>query len=419
MAGYDIVWRSGGVWRGAAIGALVALLAAGSAAPALAAAKKGGKSSGPAACVDPDDPPNFPWQKVKSGDTCVEFTNSLSVVYQKLMQSSGSLPTPLRSSTASIGNPEVKTVTFESRMATTTPTRLGDLETVLGVQVQRSSGDTYIYTTLSEGTVALAGATAGYTSSVMNFWSGDFQFSATSPQRTVAVARYEYEVIPNGKLGLSLETGVATRQTNSKLFAPVYSDDPVLAARFLYQTDPLSLHLAGMIHRAKVERDRQLPGTSPSDEIRGWVVSAGTTFEVLPIGEDDEISTQVTYADNASAYLGTNSDLSTFASALPFSVETRGWSVVASYHRQWSEQWESNVFVSHLTLDISTPFGDPKLTSTRYAGNLIFKPYDYVKLGGELGFLDVRTDIPTGALAAVRGVTGRGLTGYLFASVDF
>lgn len=413
--------RCGGVWGSAMTGALLVAMTFGAAAPASAAGKKpSGKSAGAESCVDPDDAPNFPWQKFKSGDTCVEFTNSLSFAYQRLMQSSGSLPTPLRSGTATIGNQEVKTVTYEPRIAMTTPTGLGDLQTVLGIQLQRSSGDTYVYTTLSEGTVALAGATAGYTSSVMNFWSGDFQFSATSPQRTVAVARYEYEVIENGKLGLSLETGVPTRQTNSKLFAPVYPDDPVLAARFLYETEPLSVQLAGMVHRAKVEPDRQLPGVlNPPDHIDGWAVTAGTTFAVLPVGEDDEISAQITYAANASSYLGTSSDLSTFASALPFSVDTRGWSVVASYHRPWTEQWESNVFVSHLALDISTPFGDPTLTSTRYAGNLIFKPYGAVKLGAELGYLDLRTEMPSGLTGIVRGVTGRGLTGYLFASVEF
>jgi hypothetical protein len=402
-------------------GALLAAVAFGAPAPTFAVGKKpAGKSAGPAACVDPDDPPMFPWQAFRSGDTCIEFTNSMTFAYQRLMQSSGSLPAPLRSSTASIGNPEVKTFTYEPRIATTTPTGLGDFKTVLDIQFQRSSGDTYIYTTLSEGTVALAGATAGYTSSVMNFWSGDFQFSATSPQRTVAVARYEYEVIENGKLGLSLETGVPTQQTNSKLFAPVYPDDPVLAARFLYETDPMSVQFAGMIHRAKVARERQLPGlVNPSDHIDGWAVTAGTTFAVLPVSEDDEISAQATYASNASAYLGTNSDLSTFSSTLPFSVETRGWSVVASYHRQWTDQWESNVFVSHLALDIETPLGDPTLTSTRYAGNLIFKPNPAVKVGGELGFLDVKTEMPAGALGAVRGISGKGLTGYLFAAFDF
>lgn len=395
-----------------------ALLAAFASGPVWAAAKKP-KSSDSASCVDPDDPPTFPWQKFQSGGSCVEFTNSLTFVYQKLLRSSGSLPAPLRSSTASIGHPEVKTITYEPRIATTTPTGLGDLKTVFDIQFARSSGDTYTYTTLSEGTVALAGATVGYTNSVMNFWSGDFQFSATSPQRTVAVARYEYEVVPDGKLGLSLESGVPTSPTNSKLFAPVYADDPVLAARFLYETDPLSVQVAGMIHRASIARERQLPGlASPSDHIDGWAVTAGTTFTVLPISEDDQISTQVAYAANASSYLGTNSDLSTFASTLPFAVETRGWSVVASYHRQWTERWESNVFVSHLALDISTPLGDPTLSSTRYAGNLTFKPHAAVKLGGELGYLDVRTQTQ-GVLGTVRAITGKGLTGYLFAELDF
>ncbi|MGE0564194.1 MAG: porin [Pseudolabrys sp.] len=410
--GGGVVWRA--IWAALLAGVLLSVPDA-----AWAAAKKPAKtSSGSESCVDKDDPPRFPWQKFKSGDTCVEISNTLTVVYQKLLKSSGSVPAPLHSGVATTGNSEVKSVTFAPSINTTTPTGLGDFETSLGLSIKRSSDDTYVYTTLSEGTVALAGVTAGYADSVMNFWSGDFQFSATAPSRTVGVVRYEYEMIPDGKLGLSLETGVATRETNSRLFAPVYPEDPVLAARWLYETDPLTVSIAAMAHRAEVERERRLPGTNPDNRIKGWAATAGTTFAVPMIGDDDEVSAQATYAVNASSYLGTNSDLSTLASRLPFSVDTRGWSVVVSYHREWTEQWESNVFVSHLALDISSPLGNAAIRSTRYAGNIAFKPVEEIKVGGELGFLDVRVEAPLGRNLVV-GASGKALTGYLFAEFSF
>ena len=71
------------------------------------------------------------------------------------------------------------------------------------------------------------------------------------------------------------------------------------------------------------------------------------------IGDDDAVSMQATYAVDASPYLGTSKDLSTLASVMPFKVDTRGWSAVISYHRAWSDEWESNVFVSRLALDIN------------------------------------------------------------------
>ena len=418
--GAGLVWRHVDVaGRIAAVALLALALFCGAGAAWAAGKKSSGKKSGEASCVDKDDPPTFVWQKFKSGDTCVEFTNTLTAVYQRLLRSSGRLAEPSRRNTVSASNPESKTLTYETSLKTTTPTGLGDLATSFGIKLERSAGDTYVYTTLNEGTVSLAGVTAGYADSAMNFWSGDFQFNAAAASRTVGVARYEYEVIPDGKIGLSLETGVPTSQTNSRLFAPVYPKDPVVALRWLYETDPLSVQLAAMTHRAKVEPERQIPGVAGRpDHFSGWAATAGATVALPMIHEDDEISGQATYAANASSYLGTKSDLSTLANTLPFSVETRGWSAVASYHRQWSDQWESNVFVSRLELDITTPLGDPRLRSTRYAGNLIFKPRDDIKIGGELGLLDVWIE-NRGLLGVVRGASGRGLTGYLFVAADF
>ena len=405
-----------GRWRAVAGGLLIAAILA---APATAkAAKK--KASGEAACADSDDKPNFPWQQFKAGETCVEFTNTLTAVYQKLISSSGSPPAPSRRGTASTGTPDVTTFTYKPNLATTTPTAVGDFKTSVELSIQYSSDDMNVVTTLSEGTAALAGGTIGYTDSVMNFWDGDdFQFSATAPSRTVGVVRYEHEIFENSKLGLSLETGVPTSGTSSTEFAPIYTDDPVLAGRWLYETDPLTLDLAAMVHELKYGGGTSLPRlVNRSGSVIGWAVTAGATVAVPFVGDDDNVSLQATYAVNASPYLGTNTDLSTLASVIPFEVDTRGWSAVASYHRAWSEQWATNVFASRLVLDISLPGASPAARATRLAGNVKWSPVDYFSIGAELGYAHVAIDL-NGTAGILSGGSGELLTGYLFAEFDF
>ncbi len=416
--------RRGGFerWR-AALG--VALIAAVCVLPGAAVAKSGksakkkGGSDNP--CVDSDDDPDFPWQRFKVGDTCVEFTNTLTGVYQHVISTSGSPPKRARRGNASTDNPDVGTFTYKPSLATTIPTSLGDLKTTFGLSIQYASDDGNLVTTLSEGTVALAGITAGYTDSVMNFWDGDFQFSATAPSRTVGVARYEHEIFENSKLGLSLESGVPTSNAGSIEFAPIYTGDPVLAARWLYETDPLTLDLAGMVHRLHYGSDSGsiLPAlANRSGSVLGWAVTAGATVPLPALGDDDNVSAQATYAVNASPYLGTSSDLSTLASVIPFKVDTRGWSAVASYHRAWTDEWETNVFVSYLALDIDLPGASPALRTVRLAGNVKWSPLDYVSVGAELGYLHVQADA-NGSVGIVSGASGEQVTGYLFAELDF
>ncbi len=147
-------------------------------------------------------------------------------------------------------------------------------------------------------------------------------------------------------------------------------------------------------------------------------MTAGATVALPFISDDDNVSMQATYAVNASPYLGTNSDLSQLASVIPFKVDTRGWSAVASYHRAWSDEWESNVFVSYLALDISLPGANPTVRTTRLAANVKWSPVDYFSIGTEVGYVDSKIE-PNGTAGILSGASGEQLTGYLFAEFDF
>jgi len=76
------------------------------------------------------------------------------------------------------------------------------------------------------------------------------------------------------------------------------------------------------------------------------------------------------------------------------------------------------VMASYLALDLSTPRFHPTIRTRRYAGNLIWKPIDNFKIGAELGFVESEID-PGGPFGLLRGVTGKGLAGYLFATWSF
>ena len=59
------------------------------------------------------------------------------------------------------------------------------------------------------------------------------------------------------------------------------------------------------------------------------------------------------------------------------------------------------------------------MTRTRcYAANVIWKPADAFKFGAEMGYVESEID-PGGPLGLLRGVSGKGLIGYLFSTWSF
>jgi hypothetical protein len=300
-------------------------------------------------------------------------------------------------------------------------TSIGDLSTVLEFKGARSSGDDAGAINLSEGSVALAGWTAGYTDSLMNFWDGDFQFQANAPSRGVGIVSFEKEITDDFKIAVATETGVPSTTGMDARFVPITFTDPVVSVRARYEKDDFTLHTSAMLHELKRGGDNRilaLLGESGSASTPGYAASIGATVPLKFIPEDDEFTFQATYAANASSYLGTKADLATLSAFAPSSAQTRGWSALASYHHVWSENWESNIFASRLQLDVMLPAGTPRAEVERFAANLIWKPVEELKVGGEIGHVDVKLS-HNGVLGAFSGVSGRALVGYMFATLEF
>jgi hypothetical protein len=417
---------------------IAAVTASGVPAPAWADAAQICKSDDD----DEDSKPQPAWKQFAVAGACVELSGTASFIYQKILDSQGNqipvfstLRGPVfrpgilsgqglfdtQSEPASQPN-HLNTADFSVRFDTTRKTAAGDLTTGFEVQYEKTSDDAGNgVLTLTEGVVSWAGLKAGYTDSLMNFWSGDFQFSATAPSRTVATASYDFKFNEAWTLTVAGETGVPTTRAGASSFAPVYWDDPVIAARLRYETDDLTAQVSAMHHELQFGGDNPILarfGRGQEQRMSGWAASFGLTKPLPKISDGSEFSMQATYAVNASSYLGTTGDLSAFSALLPVPGETRGWSVVGSYHHVWSEHWEANVMASHLALDITLAHLASTADSTRYAANLIWKPVKNVQIGGELGWVDF-TLRPDGAPGFFPVVSGSALVSYLFVTWTF
>jgi len=412
-----------GIGRLCCAGALLLAMLALDDALAQSIPKPGTSSDACSVVVDDDDAKPVPgWKRFAWEEACVEISGELTAIYQKQKASASRIP--LISSRQGIVTNASELSTFNPSIDINTArqTALGELKTTFSVEYNKTSTDgNNGLTTLSEATVSWAGIKGGYTDSQVNFWDGDFQFTATAPKRTVGLAGYEFKLGESWTFTLAYETGLPTTQVSSNKFITVFPDDPIGSARLYYDHDDVTFQLAGLIHEARINGSHPLLtflGRPTEFKEIGWAATAGLTVPVKRGQDGNEFSMQATYAVNASPYLGTAADLSSLASMIPVPVTTEGWSIVGSYHHVWSEHWETNVMASYLALDISTPLFHPAVRTRRYAGNLIWKPVEDFKIGAELGYVESEID-PGGPFGLLKGVSGKGTIGYLFATWSF
>jgi len=415
-----------GTWRKLAAACwVVALLPAGT---TVAASKKSAHPAGAQTttanpCKADDEDADAESLKFALGNTCVEIDGEVNASFSRVLNSSQpGFPQFFRRFGTPSQDRDSYSVWVKLGFTGTQQTAWGELETRLLFKWLKSKGDDQSlgFLQIEDAYASLAGWKVGYTDTLMNFWTSEFEFTATAPKRTVASVAYEREIISDTKLAIALESGPPTTPVSSGKLATVNWDDPVLAGRWLYEKDDWEVHWSALVHQLKVGGGAvPLPFIPSTSAIYlGWAASFGLTIPMKAVGEDDYISLQAVYARNASAYLGTNADLSSLASILPFPAQTSGWSLVASYHREWSEQFESNFFASRLVLDISLSGAQPSIRSARYAANLKWKPIKKLKLGPEIGYVRLQADPGRGGnvLPALRGhaLIGTLVLGYEF-----
>lgn len=406
--------REGGTGRGKLrLRALLLALAGCLAAPALAPA------AAPAVCVsDEDDEDEDEEEKTATGvkfdlwGACAEVTATLTGSHQReLSKQPADFPTTFRRDGTPSGKSVLNTLTAGARLETARRTALGELKTAFDAQWSVDDDAAIGAASVNELTASLGGLTAGYTDSLMNFWSGDFSFQTTSPQRTVGLVAYEHAISETMKLSVAVESGLPTSRSAADGIQSVNFDAPLFTARWRYDTDDLELHLSGLVREAKFQSTAVLPFLATSSTRTGWAASFGATLPLPSLGEDDELGMQATWASDASPYLGTAQDLSSLSNTLRTTGPTVGWSVIASLHHVFTGQWKSNAFVSYLALDAELLAARPSVRTRRAGANLQFLPVEALTLTWELGY--VETDLDPGGIAGfLTGTGGRALNGY-------
>jgi hypothetical protein len=351
---------------------------------------------------------------------CAKLTGGVSYTYQSARNTASGLPLFVnRNGTVSSGTSS-RSVSANVGLEVVRRTVLGDLKTTASADWSRASDDGTTSGTVSVSgwSVGMHGLTVGYTGTLMSFWGGDFLSGASSPGRSATTVVYEHQIDDQNKLAVGLESNLPTTpQTYTGIRSFDFSD-PVYTARWLHESDALTVHASGLVRRADFSASPLLPLFADTATVRtGWAASLGLKLPANFIAEDDEFSFQGTYAVDASSYLGTSTDLVVYQEMVRSTGPTIGWSAVGSFHHVWSEQFESNVFASFVTFKADLMLTKPEAYTFRSGINLFWKPVDKLKFGVEFGTIDV-SFAPNGVRGIFDGVSGRSYVGYLSVSAE-
>jgi len=380
------------------------------------------------AWADPAPPPDFCQVAADNddngryfamGDNCVKLNVGVSYSYQAAKQAAG-VPRFVNRNGTVTQNTASQSVTANTGLAVTRQTSLGDFRVTTGAEWSKSTGDgTASGSAYFTGwSVGLAGLTVGYTGTLMGFWEGSFLTSASSPGRSATSIVYDHRLDDANSLAIGVESSLPTSPNADTDIWSFDFSSPVFAMRWRHEADAFTSHVSGIVRRADFSNSPLLPFLPDTATTRtGWAASFGMNIPTPFIGDSDQISFQATYAVDASSYLGTTNDLVVYQSVIRSVGPTKGWSAVASYHHDWSEAFESNIFASFVSVKAELLAAKPESDTFRTAVNLFWKPRDRLKFGIELGYVDIAID-PNGFAGFFRGNSGRSYIGALSVSAE-
>lgn len=294
-----------------------------------------------------------------------------------------------------------------------TAKRLGDHDTSLRVDLARETAagwfmlafeSRYAWNTdtgpddlasLEEASIRFRGLTFGFSSSLMDFWDGAFQFKASVPSLSTYLAVKEFEINQTTTLAIGVEAGPPSSRGASTWQLP--DDPPYVTTRLKYEQDDVELQLSAAVRQIDVSRTPVILSTA---ETRiGWAVTTGARVPLAITGEGDNASVVLTYAVDSRVFLGTPNDAAALAAIFPGVVPlpSTGWSALISYQHYWSDKLSSSFFASHVAASLDHALATPRVRTSRYAANLVYEPAAKWEIGIEAGYLDTSIE-PGGAL---------------------
>lgn len=353
------------------------------------------------------------------GDGCGKVTAGVSYTYQGTKQTAG-VPRIVNRNGTVTQNTMSQSVTASSGLEYTRQTSLGEFKSTIAGEWSKSTDDgtTNGSAYFTGWSVGLGGLTVGYTGSLMSFWEGNFLTSASSPARSATTVVYEQALDNANKLAVGVESNLPTSPNADTNIWEFDFSNPIYSLRWRRETEALTTHLSGIVRRADFSNSPILPLLpNTATERTGWAASFGLKVPTKFIADGDEVSFQATYAVDASSYLGTTNDLVVYQSIVRSIGPTEGWSAVASYHHEWSDAFESNVFASFVSVKADLLLAKPESETFRTAVNLYWKPVQHLKFGVELGYVDIAIT-PNGVGGYFNGNSGRAYIGTFSVSAE-
>lgn len=280
------------------------------------------------------------------------------------------------------------TVTFTAGMDISHSTNHGPIKLSFSVIENWSSSAGSGWDKLPSLSVAsfnYLGFTAGYSSSLLGFWSSYFNFTTSAPNLSSYLANYEYAISDKAKLALGIEAGPPVSFGSQTWQLPTSA--PYITSRFRFSADGWTIHVGAAAHQPNVSIAPDIPG---SDQRKmGWATVLGAQVPFRVFGNRDSISLQGQYGVNSPRLLGTTVDRSRYNSYAPnwLNPNSLGWSAIASYQHFWNNKWASNIMGNYLYTEFPLTYGTPVMQTTRAATNIIYTFSDYLTATAEAGYV--------------------------------
>jgi hypothetical protein len=287
------------------------------------------------------------------------------------------------------------------RLAASQETTLGArLDAVIGLNIVPSSDPNSPGVEITEARIDFGGWTFGYDFSRFNFWEGDdFLFGTRIPARNALMLARRFQLTEAWSISAGFEDPRKPAAQTQFPGVPtgVGITVPDMLGQLAYEGDTLRLHFAGAV--------RQHTRSSRLDK-KTWGVAgiSGLEWSFDTLAASHRLTLQAAWAHDAPGYLGTQVDRRTLATLLSADDTTTGYSLLAAFSRDWTDKLTTNIYVSHLRVDL------PRLGATggradvsRSAANIVWTPVKGLRLGLEGGVSTSKLDLPNRAVGDLAG----------------
>lgn len=271
-----------------------------------------------------------------------------------------------------------------------TQTEFGLLRTFTSAYWNRNTGGAAT-TTLEHAYVQFANFTFGRTQSYWDFWTGFAYGSHVSSYSDVKnnLAAYTAAFGNGFSASVSVEDPIA-RQTNLiSPNTPATSTSgyggtriPDFVGRFRVDQGWGSAQVMGALHQVL------FADTTASNKL-GWAIGGGANVKVPLMGHLHHFALQIAYADGANAYpLDSWDGRITDAINVGGSTRTtKSWNIGGGWRHHFTEMVEGNLQGNYNIADAATNAFD--FSQWGITGNLVWKPVDGLRIGGELQYRKV------------------------------